>query len=251
MKLHRRTFGNGPDLLLLHGWGMNSTLWSPLVDCLADRFRLTLVDLPGHGASSIDPALTCLDSWAEAVLAVAPKHAVWLGWSLGGLVMQHAVATRPDAVRAAVGIATTPCFVRRPGWPWGMEQNLFEEFGQALADEPQATLRRFLTLQVQGSASGREQLRGIRRQMSGVPSPSPLALEVGLRLLLESDLRQTSMPVEACWLLGGRDTLVSAATTGWLARRGQVEVIDGAAHAPFISHTEHCAKAIREFVDNV
>src|SRR5262245_1119294 len=49
--------GHGPtDVLLVHGWQNDATAWQPLVDRLpADRFRATVVDLPGCGASPPPP----------------------------------------------------------------------------------------------------------------------------------------------------------------------------------------------------
>ena len=34
----------GPELVLLHGWGLSSDIWQPLVDQLAERYRLTLIE---------------------------------------------------------------------------------------------------------------------------------------------------------------------------------------------------------------
>ena len=43
--------GQGPELVLLHGWAMHSGIWGGVVDVLASEFRVNLVDLPGHGQS--------------------------------------------------------------------------------------------------------------------------------------------------------------------------------------------------------
>ena len=51
MALHIEIVGDGPPLVLLHGWGLHGGVFAPLVDRLSDRFRMHLVDLPGHGYS--------------------------------------------------------------------------------------------------------------------------------------------------------------------------------------------------------
>ena len=51
MTLHVEVSGSGPDLVLLHGWGMNAAVWGEVATALAQHFRLHCVDLPGHGAS--------------------------------------------------------------------------------------------------------------------------------------------------------------------------------------------------------
>jgi pimeloyl-[acyl-carrier protein] methyl ester esterase len=47
--LYSNTQGIGADLVLLHGWGFNSALFSHLVDDYKNQYRITLIDLPGHG----------------------------------------------------------------------------------------------------------------------------------------------------------------------------------------------------------
>ena len=51
MSLWHETSGSGPDLVLVHGWGMNAGVWSLLLPALQERFRVTVLELPGHGAS--------------------------------------------------------------------------------------------------------------------------------------------------------------------------------------------------------
>ena len=57
MSLDERTsverFGQGPDLVLLHGWGMNGAVWHGIAQELAAHYRLHLVDLPGFGNSPL------------------------------------------------------------------------------------------------------------------------------------------------------------------------------------------------------
>ena len=48
--------GQGPALVLLHGWGMNGAIFNPLLEYLNDDFEVLCVDLPGHGKSElVDP----------------------------------------------------------------------------------------------------------------------------------------------------------------------------------------------------
>src|SRR5213078_1405478 len=51
MSVHVESVGVGRSLVLLHGWGMHSGLWFPLLPRLSNRYRMHLVDLPGHGYS--------------------------------------------------------------------------------------------------------------------------------------------------------------------------------------------------------
>jgi len=49
--MYIKTMGQGPDLVMLHGWSMHSAVWHELAEGLAQNFTLHLVDLPGHGQS--------------------------------------------------------------------------------------------------------------------------------------------------------------------------------------------------------
>ena len=45
-------YGEGSDIILLHGWGQNIEMMQPLGDKLQKNHRITILDLPGFGKSS-------------------------------------------------------------------------------------------------------------------------------------------------------------------------------------------------------
>ena len=51
MSLYTQTSGSGPALILIHGWSLHGGIWEQLVPLLEPHFRVTCVDLPGHGRS--------------------------------------------------------------------------------------------------------------------------------------------------------------------------------------------------------
>lgn len=53
--MHIDVIGQGPALVLLHGWALHGGVFAPLVERLSPHFQLHLVDLPGHGFSRQDP----------------------------------------------------------------------------------------------------------------------------------------------------------------------------------------------------
>ena len=89
--MHIETLGSGPDLVLIHGWALHGGVFAPLARRLAPHFRLHLVDLPGHGLSRDPDETLDLRSVAVHVAAQTPP-AIWLGWSLGGLLALRAAA---------------------------------------------------------------------------------------------------------------------------------------------------------------
>src|SRR5512139_2145202 len=103
--------GTGPALVMIHGWAMHSGIFAPLVERLDAHFTLYLVDLPGHGRNRDDATPLQLGTLAEVIAAHTPR-ALWLGWSLGGLVALHAAQTQPERVRGLAMLCASPRFVR-------------------------------------------------------------------------------------------------------------------------------------------
>jgi pimeloyl-[acyl-carrier protein] methyl ester esterase len=232
--------GQGENLVLLHGWGMNAGVWQPVLPILQQHYRVTLIELPGHGASA-PLAANRLNDWAQACLDVAPEQAHWLGWSLGGLLTIQAALQAPQRVTALSLLTATPRFVQADDWQAAMPTETFQQFSRALNDNPSLTLKRFLSLQVKGSPQTQETLRDLNQALAQRPSASRQGLQVGLELLLKGDLRahlaNLLSPVRV--LLGGHDTLVPAAVGEdllGLLPSIQCQVVASAAHAPFLSH---------------
>ena len=241
--------GSGPDLVLVHGWGLSGAVWQGLVPLLEPHFRLHLLDLPGFGHSHQHPARS-LEQLAAACAAVVPAGAIWLGWSLGGLVAATAALTGYGQPRALVWVATSPCFVTSDGWP-GTDGAVLRRFRDELAADNRATLERFVAIQVLGSRTARAELKMLREQMGAQPDPAPDALDHGLQLLADTDLRPAlaSLAVPLVRYYGNRDTLVpeaSLSACSWPP--GSQRLFAGAAHAPFISDPAAFADALLQDV---
>jgi len=84
--MHIKKIGQGPDLVMLHGWSMHSAVWHDLAEGLAQHFTLHLVDLPGHGKSEWHEGDLDLKVLITNLANELPEKAYWLGWSLGGLM---------------------------------------------------------------------------------------------------------------------------------------------------------------------
>ncbi len=256
MSLYCHREGVGPPLVLVHGWGMNVAVWRPLMSDLTQHFRVTAIELPGHGASTVARAAD-LSEWAASCSAVAPARAHWVGWSLGGQVALRAALDTPTRVSGLSLVTTTPCFVQAPDWPCAMPVGIFQAFADALADDPEGTLRRFLGLQVQDTEQARDTLRRLTAELAERPLADRRGLTQGLELLLHTDLRLELVRL-ACpnhWLFGARDTLVPCAVREQvqaLLPTADCTLLDGAGHAPFLSHrTASLEVLIRNAIDPV
>jgi pimeloyl-[acyl-carrier protein] methyl ester esterase len=249
------------NLVLLHGWGMNAAVWDGLPAALSGRLTQHRIELPGHGESAFGAPCDgsgphALWAWADACLAAAPERAVWLGWSLGGLVALAAALREPERIQALILMTATPRFVRAADWTPAMRPELLAQFHDGLLADPAGTLSRFLALQVRGSEHARQTLRTLQKELSARPAPNPAALALGLDLLRDEDLRGPlpDLRPPSLWLFGDRDTLVPAAVAERieiLLPKARTRVIQGAAHAPFISHPAETVEAIDGLLQEV
>jgi pimeloyl-[acyl-carrier protein] methyl ester esterase len=259
MSLHAQRFGSGPDLVLLHGWGLHGEVFKDLAWQMVNDYRLTLIDLPGHGRSPAAARPQDLAAIAEQVIEAAPQRAAWLGWSLGGMIATQAALSAPQRVTELIWVASSPRFVTDTDWPCAMDPDILAVFAQSLHQDYHGTLERFLALQaLGGGAAGRETLRRLREILLSFPAPSPQALDDGLAILRSADLRprlaELRCPVLA--VLGQADRLVPPALGAALKslQSGvqasiQVVTIPGAGHAPFISHPAVFLATITAFLE--
>ncbi|MEG0008992.1 MAG: pimeloyl-ACP methyl ester esterase BioH [Aeromonas sp.] len=253
MSISVERFGQGPDLVLLHGWGMNGAVWHGIAPELAQHYRLHLVDLPGFGNSPLHAGSDYSLSWlAEQVATVLPTRCHLLGWSLGGLVASQLALTQPERVQSLITVASSPCFMAREEWP-GIAPKVLAGFNQMLAGDFKQTIERFLAIQAMGSEHARDDIRQLRHWLAERPAPELAALEAGLGLLADIDLRDELTALSLPWLriYGRLDSLVPKAAIPLLDERyphSQSRVLDKASHAPFISHPAQFIPLVRQFI---
>lgn len=253
--MHIKVIGQGPDLVMLHGWSMNSAVWHDLADGLAKNFTLHLVDLPGHGQSNWQEGALDLQVLVENLAVECPHSAYWMGWSLGGLISLAFAERYPERIKKLVLMSATPCFVKNEGWLSAMEPAIFQAFSESLGSNQADTLQRFLLLQARGSAHSRDTIRQLAEQLAIEQPPVAEALTAGLNLLINTDMREQlsllQCPVKM--ILGERDTLIPkemllAATQ--LQTQIETTLLAGAGHAPFISQPSECQNEIEHFLND-
>lgn len=237
--LHSEVRGAGPDLVLWHGWGMNLRVFDPLAECLATRFRVTTVDLPGHGRS---PPLqsTSLEDAVPELLAILPDRCVLAGWSLGGLLAMRVAALAPERLRALVLLHSTPRFIATADWPHGLEGSLLAQFAQSLRQAQERTISDFIDLQVRGSRDAATAASRLRESLRLHGHAQPGALSAGLDLLREADLRDTATRIRVPTLLisGQYDRVTPPAASRALADLipgARLEELPRTGHAGFLS----------------
>lgn len=230
-------------------------VWQPLLEQLPEWIEAICIDLPGHGVAS-QKSFETLEDLSAALVPYTEQPAIWVGWSLGGLAVLQLALKYPERVKGLLLTASSPCFVRKPGWSCAMHEDIFTGFADELEKDFSGTIRRFLSLQVRGSESGRKVLKTLRQKILAQPPANIAALRAGLSVLktadLSSQLEQLAMPVS--WVLGERDTLISAALVEQLkllSPQSEITLYEHAAHAPFLSHLERFSEQLISFVKDI
>lgn len=249
IKLYTESRGQGPSLVLLHGWGLNSGVFEPVSHKLAEHFRVTLVDLPGFGRNATQmPEDYTLNTLANIVGEHLPTKSILLGWSLGGLVAQKIAIQGHENLAALVLLASSPKFADDPEWK-GIKSNVLSLFESQLEQDFSKTLNRFLAIQALGSESAKQDIRLIKDQVQHFPIPDVNALRFGLGMLSSTDLRNQlhTIQVPTYRLYGRLDSLVPHQIIEKVERlhpSQSMHIFDKASHGPFISHQNEFVRVL-------
>jgi pimeloyl-[acyl-carrier protein] methyl ester esterase len=255
-ELYVEVNGSGPDLVLLHGWGLNVRVWDSLVEELRSRFRMIAVDLPGHGRSawSAGQGTPAEQAWLiHSTLASVSNRYSLLGWSLGGQIALDLAAAMPGQIDKLVLVAATPRFAQSADWPYGMQPAVITKLATQLRQDYRQTVSDFLELQVRGSIEGSSVLDPLKHALFVHGQARPEALEAGLNTLATSDLRPTLSHVRTPTLViaGQNDRITAPAASRALAQAlpdARYVEMRRAAHAPFLSHREEFAALVDKFL---
>ncbi|ABL02553.1 carboxylesterase BioH (pimeloyl-CoA synthesis) [Candidatus Ruthia magnifica str. Cm (Calyptogena magnifica)] len=225
--LYSNTQGFGVDLVLLHGWGFNSELFNTLVDNYKNQYRITIIDLPGHGRSAnIDGGI---NEWCNEIIKILPKNSILLGWSLGGLLAIK-IASKITLSKLIL-VASTPNFIQTDFWEFGIYLNNFEKFSNTLKLNLSKALKRFISLQTKDKLK----LKELNKAIEQYPVTTQ-ALNQGLEILFNTDLnnqfKKLSIPIEV--VLGKYDTLVPVKISHWYHQNNIKTLILNTGHLPFL-----------------
>ncbi len=263
-------------LVLLHGWGCDSRTWQPLLEGLTEHFSVLTIDLPGFGSHVVgengtgeceaaekgaaaselrngDAQAYDLPSLLRAILARTPERAVYLGWSLGGMLATALALEYPQRVSHLITLAANLSFVERADWPWAMPAATFEAFYQGVEASPAQALKRFCGLEAQGDVAERSLLKQLRRQNQDYfdSFDERWLSALGLLAELDNSAQLQRLEVPQLHLFGGADALVPVAAAEQLRSRlpeVTVQIAADAGHALHQSQPEWVLAKIKSFL---
>jgi len=229
-------YGTGSPLVLLHGWGFDSQIWSPIIPLLSSKYHLYCVDLPGFGET---PWMEWL-SFQAILLDKLPATFALAGWSLGGLYATRLAVENTDRVTHLINIASSPRFTQDTNWA-GIETGILENFHSNLLENPARTLQQFQALQQHNLSTPQGQ------------NPSPQGLQSGLTILRDWDLRTALIPLKkpVCYMFGRLDAIVPANTLTCMQTKYpdfHYILFRKSAHIPFLSESSLFIDALQDFI---
>ena len=244
VKIHYEVYGNGPALLLTHGYSSTSAMWQGQIEALSRNHKLVLWDMRGHGQSdypdnpaAYSEAHTVADM-AALLDQVGATSAIVGGLSLGGYMSLAFYRAHPQRVRALLIIDTGPGFKKddaRDAW-----NRRAHDTGDRFEREGLAVLK----------SASRERSSVSHRDASGLARAARGMLTQRDACVIESlpDIKVPSLVV-----VGADDTPFLAASDYMAAKipGARKVVIPAAGHAVNIDQPKAFVDAVLPFLDDL
>jgi pimeloyl-ACP methyl ester carboxylesterase len=244
VKIYYEVHGNGPPLILTHGYSSTSAMWKGQIEALSKQHQLILWDMRGHGQSDYpaDPAayseaLTVADI-AALLDEVGAARAIVGGLSLGGYMSLAFYRAHPERVSALLIIDTGPGFKKDDA------REIWNERARATAD-------RF-------DREGLEVLKSASRERSTVSHRNASGLAHAARgMLTQRDAKVIEalpeIKVPSLVVVGADDTPFLAASDYMAAKipGATKAVIPAAGHAVNIDQPRAFIEAVMPFLDGL
>ncbi|PAU74681.1 alpha/beta fold hydrolase [Halomonas salipaludis] len=230
-----------PRLILLHGWGVDARIWRPLAPHWRADCQIASPDWPGYGACPALSAPQDLDALADSMAEALPTDAVWVGWSLGGL-LAAALSQRLSTPRGLIMLGMGPRFCH----PAAVSNATLNDFQLTFDRAPEASWRHFLRWQAGGEPSPRAIYRQLTRLLGDTPPAALPTLGAGLAQLGELGAQHLveSPPCPVAWLYGARDPLLAPA-----GLPPGAEALPDSGHCPMLSQPVALACALQRLAD--
>ena len=251
-------------VVLVPGWMMTGRCWEGVAARLQEHHPLLTVALPGH-ASGVAGHLSFArpDELVGALADMVTQPALWVGWSLGGLLVQALACRYPQCAAGVVCIAAPSRFVAGDDWPHAMKPAVFDDFAASFAHDAESAVARFLGWQAAGCDDAKAILRQLKDIVArpgqpgqpGQPGRPGREAAAGLRFLGDCDLREAMRDCDCRvdFVAGAADRLAPApalAQSAGAAKRGYFHCVAGAGHAVVLSHPDAVCRLIEHHVEH-
>ena len=250
--LYYQSSGEGPALLLLHGFCADHRIWEAVLPRLERRYRVLRPDLPGCGRSEALEGAGNIGAMAEAVRALLRhegiSQAVVIGHSMGGYVALELAATHPDCL-AGMGLVHSHPYDRLDEAETKTRQRSIDfvrKFGSALY------IKQLVPALFPAGYSDRTVLEKISYWACETPAAGIIACQEAMRNRRDHTATLADLTIPVLQLHGGRDPLIPEAVTeamSILAPAGSVHWLPRTGHMGMWEDPKATGKILRDFAD--
>jgi len=249
-----RERGQGPSLLLLHGWPLDSRESWRQLEALSDEFRVVAWDAPGAGQSSDPPETARLAAWAHwlaefiEILDLGPAHVA--GLSFGGGLALELFRQHPEVVKSLILMSAYA------GWGGSLppdEARARLELTRRNTELPPADWAPALIETLLPDGSDADLANELIIMLADF---HPAATRTSLHAFAEADLSDTLATVDVPTLLLYGELDVRAPRRVWEPihegiPHSRLVVIPGVGHMVDMQAPERCNAEIRAFVGSI
>jgi 3-oxoadipate enol-lactonase len=249
VRIAYETRGAGEPLLLMHGLGYGRWGWEPLLDSLADDFRVLFYDNRGIGDSDVPPGPYTARQLAEDAVAVLDAAGVGradvVGTSLGGMAAQELALGFPQRVRRLVLTCTTPGGLSAHPMP----QQTVDLMLAAPTLAPEVALRRFVENALSPGAPEELVDRIYALRLANPFDPNGWHAQAAAGVGFDAFERISRIEAPTLVVTGTEDVVVDPRNSELLAERipdGRLERVPGG-HLFFWEHPARFATLVKDF----
>jgi pimeloyl-[acyl-carrier protein] methyl ester esterase len=237
---------------MLPGWGMDSSVWKPIIAFLAEYFEIIYCDWYGieHIEDFKTRVLNLIEEEVEGNFCI-------LGWSLGSLLAVEAACKYKNRIKWVILVSGTSRFSRdkQTGYSCGWPQSVVNKMKAALQKDRVRTMTSFYSSMF--SVEETKQFcdkKFIDTMLMGRVQKTK-ELEAGLNFLLQEDVREMLASIDIPLLLihGAKDTICPVSASEYISRqvKGKVllNIMAGAGHVPFLTATNEFKALIKVFIE--
>lgn len=248
--------GQGPPLLFLHGWTMESRLFRDQFERLSGRFHCIAPDLPGHGqALGLEPSVESAADLVHRLIETRNLSGITLiGWSLGATAAWTYLDRHGEArVRALVSIDMSPKIVNEDGWTLGLKGQTREKI-RLNAERFRKDWAGVAPAIAAGMFASRKgpPLFDFDDAVEQIRSTDAQAMNAMWASLSNADSRSIVKKISVPFLVthGLRSRVYSRQTAEWLAAAVPESSLHGfpnSGHAPHLEEPEAFAEIVKKF----
>jgi pimeloyl-ACP methyl ester carboxylesterase len=243
--------GEGPTLVLLHGWPLDGREWRRQIDGLSDEFTVVAWDALGSGRSSDPPETFRLPDWADCLAAfiealeLGRPHVAGLSWG-GGLALE--LHRRHPTVLRTLILASAYA-----GWAGSLPPEVVEQRLQLMLRNSELPPDQWAPALIETLVTKKATADMVDLLSSMITEFHPAATRVAMRAFAEADLRDVLPRIDVPTLLLCGEEDMRAPRHVWEAlhsgiRGSKLVLIPGVGHVIDIEAAERFNAEVRAFL---